>query len=91
MNFDLGSRGVARSLRNDICILAPGSCIPACQANWCCFSRKRALGEEVMLASWRAMAIASEAGPKPTQRRSRTSSEEVGDMEAVWPFVWPLR
>lgn len=43
-----------------------------------------------MLASWRAMAIASEAGPKPTQRRSRTSSE-VGDMEAVWPFVWPLR
>ena len=44
-----------------------------------------------MLASWRAMAIASEAGPKPTQRRSRTSSEEVGDMEAVWPFVWPLR
>lgn len=37
------------------------------------------------------MAIAREAGPKPTQRRSRTSSEEAGDMEAVWPFVWLLR
>lgn len=33
VNFDLGSLGVARSFKNEICIFAPGSCMPACQAN----------------------------------------------------------
>jgi len=79
VNFDLGSRGVARSLRKEICIFAPGSCIPACQANWDCFSRKSAFGgleEDAGTLSWRAMAMAKEAGPKPTQSKSRSSSGE---------------
>lgn len=85
VNFERGSRGVARSLRKDICIFAPGSCIPACHANWGFFSRKRAFGDgERVGVSWRAMAIAREAGPKPMHRRSRTSSDD-------WEWRWPLR
>lgn len=70
VKFDLGFRGVARSFRNEICILAPGSCMPACQANCDCRSRKETLAEDE--ASERAMAIAREAGPKPMQIRSWT-------------------
>lgn len=68
VNFDLGFRGVARSLRKDICIFAPGSCMPACQANSVCRSRNETFTEEE--ASERAMAIARDAGPKPMQMRS---------------------
>lgn len=93
VNFDLGSLGVARSLRNDICIFAPGSCMPACHANWGCFSRKRTLGldekeERFDCVSWRAMAIASDAGPKPMQRRSRVSSVELE--KRLWMLLWVL-
>lgn len=98
VNFERGLRGVARSFMKEICILAPGSCIPACQANWGCFSRKRVLGageeEDWVFASWRAIAMASEAGPKPMQRRSRISSEF--GIEEEWPLrcsesISPLR
>ena len=89
VNCDLGSRGVARSFRKEICILAPGSCIPACHANWGCFSRNRDFGAgEVVWVSWRAMAIANDAGPNPTQRRSRSSSGD--DLERVWPLLLPF-
>lgn len=88
VNFDRGSRGVARSFRKEICIFAPGSCMPACQANWGCFSRKRTFGEGALFGavSWRAMAIAREAGPNPMQRRSRVS---LAGEERGWcvPFV----
>lgn len=89
VNFDLGSRGVARSFKKLICIFAPGNCMPACHAKLGCFSRKRieGAGEVLGAVSWRAIAIAREAGPKPMQRRSRVSlgEEDRGDV------VWPLR
>ena len=40
--------------------------------------------------SCRAMAIASEAGPNPMQRRSRSSSgDELGEDE-IWPLACPF-
>jgi len=44
VKVDVGERGVARSLRKEICIFADGSCIPACQANVDWRSRKRDFG-----------------------------------------------
>lgn len=41
--------------------------------------------------SWRAMAIAREAGPNPIQRRSRVSSvDEFEDDRRVRMLLWPL-
>ena len=71
----LGFRGVARSLRKDICIFAPGSCIPECHAKAGCRSRNNAVGRvDLDGNSLRAMAIAREAGPKPMHMRSRGAS-----------------
>ena len=68
--------------------------MPACHANWGCFSRKRTFGEGDGAASCKAMAMARDAGPNPTQRRSRVvSGEELASAEAEVrrPFgVWPL-
>lgn len=54
--------------------------MPACHANWDCFSMNKtrglgpgAVGEN---ASCIAMAMASEAGPKPTEMKSRVSFED---------------
>ena len=85
-----GFRSVARSFMKEICILAPGSSIPACHANWACRSRNRTFGlrfnpawdsvfgqsEEASVSS-RAIAIAREAGPNPTHIRSWSSSGGV--------------
>ena len=73
-------RGVARSLRNEICILAPGSCIPECHANLGWRSRNSALGRfDREGNSLRAIAIARDAGPKPMQIKSRgVSCREEG-------------
>ena len=81
MNGDCGFRGVARSLRNDICIFAPGNCIPECHANWLCRSRNETLGpgpRRCAFLSSRAMAMARDAGPNPIQIRSCTSSDSNG-------------
>ena len=83
MNVNLlcGFRGVARSFMNEICIFAPGSCIPACHAKDGWRSRKSALGGELEDASGdsaRAIAIAKDAGPKPIQIKS--SGESFGDV-----------
>lgn len=66
---------MAKSLMNEICICEPGTSMPECQAKLFCFSMQRTLSATSVLppfragskASFRAMQMASEAGPKPTQ------------------------
>lgn len=68
----LGFLGVARSFKNEICILAPGSCIPECHAKAGCLSRNKDVGRvDFEGNSLRAIATAREAGPNPMQIRSR--------------------
>ena len=71
---------VARSFMKEICILDPGTNIPECHANCFCLSRKQTLGRQLVWAadlfnagskaSCKAMAMAKDAGPKPTQTTS---------------------
>jgi hypothetical protein len=87
---------VARSFKKEICMCAPGSCMPACHAKAGWRSRRRILGDDLMplvrvlRESWRAMAIAREAGPRPMQMRSCTSSEAF-DANAKLRGVGALR
>lgn len=89
VNGEHGSLGVARSFKKEICMWAPGSCMPACHAKSDCFSRNWTLGRtrdsgaKLKSLSDNAIPIARDAGPKPMQTRSSGSDEVPGERVAA--------